>query len=195
MARDDPTIYLRIPADLKEKLDQEALNNRRSLTSEVVARLNESFEGPRKDVFDVLQRETEAMLAALTAQVQMQQMRIDLARVRLDGLFMKRRALEAESRELIAKAKTDRELKLAAAAGDELHQVLSDAASVEVELVGLAKERDETIAQLEHVRQMVDSARTGLEESLKSKRRAHLDEPPAQAALPLPKRRVILKRP
>jgi hypothetical protein len=39
MAREDPTIYMRIPADLKDQLDQQAKSNGRSLTAEVVARL------------------------------------------------------------------------------------------------------------------------------------------------------------
>lgn len=43
MARDDPTLYLRIPTELKEALDAAAAVNRRSLTSEVVARLSASF--------------------------------------------------------------------------------------------------------------------------------------------------------
>lgn len=44
MARDDPTIYMRIPSDLKERLDEEALKSGRSLTAEVVGRLRGSLE-------------------------------------------------------------------------------------------------------------------------------------------------------
>lgn len=43
MARNDPTIYMRIPQELKEKLDAASAENRRSLTSEVVARLQSTF--------------------------------------------------------------------------------------------------------------------------------------------------------
>jgi uncharacterized protein (DUF1778 family) len=43
MARDEPQINLRIPADLKDRLDHASTNNKRSLTAEVVARLEESF--------------------------------------------------------------------------------------------------------------------------------------------------------
>ncbi|WP_399696550.1 Arc family DNA-binding protein [Xenophilus sp.] len=45
MARTDPQINLRIPADLKDALDAEAAKNKRSLTAEVVARLEASL-GP-----------------------------------------------------------------------------------------------------------------------------------------------------
>ena len=45
MARDDPTIYMRIPQELKHSLDKAAFVNRRSLTAEVVARLQSSLEG------------------------------------------------------------------------------------------------------------------------------------------------------
>ncbi|WP_114810817.1 Arc family DNA-binding protein [Paraburkholderia kururiensis] len=43
MARDDPQINLRIPLELKERLDAASAKKRRSLTAEVVARLEASF--------------------------------------------------------------------------------------------------------------------------------------------------------
>ncbi|WP_297394053.1 Arc family DNA-binding protein [Hydrogenophaga sp.] len=43
MARTDPTIYMRIPEELKEALDTAAAKNKRSLTAEVVDRLEQSF--------------------------------------------------------------------------------------------------------------------------------------------------------
>ncbi len=43
MARSDPTIYMRIPQELKDQLDAEAAKNRRSVTAEVVDRLQRSF--------------------------------------------------------------------------------------------------------------------------------------------------------
>lgn len=45
MARDEPQINLRIPTALKERLDKASERNKRSLTAEVVARLEESFTG------------------------------------------------------------------------------------------------------------------------------------------------------
>ncbi|WP_321894537.1 Arc family DNA-binding protein [Paraburkholderia heleia] len=44
MARDDPQINLRIPAALKDRLDEASAQSKRSLTAEVVARLEESFD-------------------------------------------------------------------------------------------------------------------------------------------------------
>ncbi|ARL55947.1 Arc family DNA-binding protein [Burkholderia pseudomallei] len=56
MARDDPQINLRIPAALKERLDEVSAQNKRSLTAEVVARLEASLESaesaPRPSVDD-----------------------------------------------------------------------------------------------------------------------------------------------
>lgn len=49
MARDDPTIYMRLPADLKARLDAAAHENRRSVTAEVTARLQASFDAPFGD--------------------------------------------------------------------------------------------------------------------------------------------------
>jgi len=44
MARTDPQANLRIPADLKERLEEAAQAGRRSLNAEIVARLQGSFE-------------------------------------------------------------------------------------------------------------------------------------------------------
>ncbi|MFM0399682.1 Arc family DNA-binding protein [Paraburkholderia nemoris] len=44
MARDEPQVNLRIPANLKDLLDEASARNKRSLTAEVVARLEESFD-------------------------------------------------------------------------------------------------------------------------------------------------------
>lgn len=43
MARTDPQANLRIPADLKARLEDAARDSRRSLNAEIVARLQESF--------------------------------------------------------------------------------------------------------------------------------------------------------
>ena len=54
MARSDPTIYMRIPQELKDALDAAATENKRSLTAEVVARLEQSFEKNSVSSADVL---------------------------------------------------------------------------------------------------------------------------------------------
>lgn len=43
MSRDDPQFKLRLPADLKARIDQAAAENRRSINAELVARLEDSF--------------------------------------------------------------------------------------------------------------------------------------------------------
>jgi predicted DNA-binding protein len=43
MSRADPQVNFRIPAELKAQLDSAAAKNKRSITAELVARLEESF--------------------------------------------------------------------------------------------------------------------------------------------------------
>ncbi|KJU80978.1 hypothetical protein N619_01015 [Ectopseudomonas oleovorans] len=43
MSRSDPQVNFRMPADLKDRLEEAARNNRRSTTAEIVARLEDSF--------------------------------------------------------------------------------------------------------------------------------------------------------
>jgi len=66
MARTDPQVNLRIPAALKEKLEAASVANSRSITAEVVARLEASFEkGDAEGVVDFLLRETKHLSAKL----------------------------------------------------------------------------------------------------------------------------------
>ncbi|EZQ10735.1 Arc family DNA-binding protein [Acinetobacter sp. Ver3] len=44
MARTDPQVNFRIPAELKDKLDEAAKNNGRTLTAELILRLETTFE-------------------------------------------------------------------------------------------------------------------------------------------------------
>lgn len=48
MARQDPHFRLRLPEDLKTKIEDAATRNRRTMTSEIVARLESTFS--REDV-------------------------------------------------------------------------------------------------------------------------------------------------
>ncbi|RWO68946.1 MAG: Arc family DNA-binding protein [Mesorhizobium sp.] len=47
MAREDPQINIRMPASLKLRLEEAALELGRSVTAEIVARLEQSFVGPK----------------------------------------------------------------------------------------------------------------------------------------------------
>lgn len=56
MARTDPQVNFRIPADLKDRIEQAAIENGRSITGELVTRLEESFKletHPHKIPMDV----------------------------------------------------------------------------------------------------------------------------------------------
>lgn len=44
MARNDPQMNLRVPMELKEKIEKAALDNGRTITAEAVYRLENSFE-------------------------------------------------------------------------------------------------------------------------------------------------------
>lgn len=49
MARNDPQVNLRMPAELKAALDKAAEKSKRSLTAEIVARLTDSLVSPTPD--------------------------------------------------------------------------------------------------------------------------------------------------
>ncbi len=46
MARNDPQMNLRVPVELKEKIEKAAFDNNRTITAEAISRLEKSFENP-----------------------------------------------------------------------------------------------------------------------------------------------------
>ncbi len=63
MARNDPEFRLRLPESLKNKIEELAKKNQRSINAEIVARLEQSFalshfdpERTAKDIEDLLKR-------------------------------------------------------------------------------------------------------------------------------------------
>jgi hypothetical protein len=63
MARTDPQINLRVPADLKKKIELIAVENSRSINAEVVQRLEQSFEQKFEDIDSVPTEELMKELA------------------------------------------------------------------------------------------------------------------------------------
>lgn len=80
MARTDPQLNLRLPAELKDKLEEAATNNNRTLTSETVDRLIASFEQPAKpaEIAFVLSR---MEMRAAEAELDLSQMKSMLAEI------------------------------------------------------------------------------------------------------------------
>ncbi len=56
MKRADPLFKLRLPEPLREKLEKEAEANRRSLTTEILGRLESSFSDNQTKIFELSER-------------------------------------------------------------------------------------------------------------------------------------------
>ena len=74
MARNDPQVNLRLPADLKDQIEAAAIENRRTITAEVVARLQDSFlSSPSPiawpDLVELLNAEAKKRGAPITIKV------------------------------------------------------------------------------------------------------------------------------
>lgn len=65
MARNDPQMNLRVPAELKEKIERAAFESNRTITAEAVARLEQSFSDTEKtDLSSLLAEMRELRLEA-----------------------------------------------------------------------------------------------------------------------------------
>ncbi len=83
MARNDPQMNLRVPMELKEKIEKTALENGRTITAEAVYRLERSFEKTDQDGFDkgsVLQviQNQQVTIQDLTDQIKHFKMSFDI---------------------------------------------------------------------------------------------------------------------
>ncbi|KAF3999586.1 Arc family DNA-binding protein [Glaciimonas immobilis] len=65
MARNDPQMNLRLPVELKEQIEDAAAKNNRTLTAEVVDRLQQSFE----IVAGLKEKEIEALAEKIAARL------------------------------------------------------------------------------------------------------------------------------
>jgi len=66
MARNDPQMNLRVPMELKERIEKAALDNGRTITAEAVYRLEQSFDEPM--AFDPADAEMVTKLVAQSMQ-------------------------------------------------------------------------------------------------------------------------------
>lgn len=83
MSREDPQLKIRLPLELKEKITESAAEYGRSINSEVVTRLEESFEKDDAAEFDkefVLQviKSQESTITDLTDQIKHLKMSFDV---------------------------------------------------------------------------------------------------------------------
>ena len=85
MSREDPQLKIRLPLELKEKITQSAADHGRSINSEVIARLEQSFN-------KVNAHETEMYL--MNVMVKEQQKQIDQLQEMVKQLVFRDRKLE-----------------------------------------------------------------------------------------------------
>lgn len=62
MAREDLHFRLRIPDSLKAQVEQSAQENRRSMTAEIIARLEASFDAPSREEFELTKKWAQEFL-------------------------------------------------------------------------------------------------------------------------------------
>lgn len=80
MAREDLHFRLRIPEALKEKVEEAAEENRRSMTAEIIARLEESFAQPHRleQLINTIAEQTEKLNEAKVRTAYLEESRNEL---------------------------------------------------------------------------------------------------------------------
>lgn len=85
MSREDSQFKLRMPAELREKIEESAKEAKRSLNAEIVARLEESFrisvprpKSPAINVVEMAKDQKEAFIASIDRSLSMSNSPADL---------------------------------------------------------------------------------------------------------------------
>lgn len=107
MAREDLHFRLRIPDSLKAQVEQSAQENRRSMTAEIIARLEASFDAPSREEFELTKKWAQEFLReALDSAVEQIVAETGLSKAKDNTLFQRLAKLSGEdSSPVEAKAK------------------------------------------------------------------------------------------
>lgn len=171
---------LRLPKDLHAKLHEAAASAGRTYNSEIVSRLQESFE-LRAPAIDALRAQMDAEVRDLQMRGEMLAVRVEMARLRADALMSRQHAIELEAEALTRAAQTDEDFARADAKGKELAHVEQEAKALHTELQQLLDARADTMGRFEAMRGMLKDAGKALEDRLAAAKRTAPPEPESAA--------------
>lgn len=164
MARTDPTIYMRIPQELKDALDAASAENKRSLTAEVVARLEDSLF--KKSSSNGVPHEIAAYITALQNQSVMLDMRADMLKMRLESIGARVIAISQRTVGLDTSTLTDAELEQMEAEIEDLREAESEMVVIRGDLNALQEQRQEVLQHIKSLKSAVSTKVSDLEKVL-----------------------------
>ena len=164
MARADPQVNFRIPEALKSALEQAATAAGRSLTAEIVQRLESSFTATTSEELEHLQRVAMGTIETQRAQMEAAEMQNDLLALLLLELAPTDARVSARKRELVK------------GYADSLLSQRAIKPGMEADLLAKARVRREAIsAKLDQLRVDTDQLRTKFDSTDPSQRSATSD--------------------
>ena len=164
MSREDVQTNLRLPADLKERLQQAAEKNNRSLSAEVTHRLESSFIKIAVGERELVHR-FEEHLIKLQSRVEILDMRREMIRNRIDGVSIRTRLVNREIELLQARPDHPDNDAMAKAAKAELAVGRQELKSLKEDLDALTQGRDAVVHELAVYQQQVALMRKNLQQA------------------------------
>lgn len=168
MAREDPQMKIRFPVDLKDRIEESAKNNARTMNAEIVSRLEASFSASQSQVTQdgLFQYMIQSRIETITNRTETNKIREQLLRSRMETLRFRQRDLDRKKEMLInnpaalANAELDEMLLEIASVDDEMHQV-------HAELKNIERLTAANLAELETAKTLIASYRSKLEDQFK----------------------------
>lgn len=165
MSREDPQMKIRLPEELKARIDTSATQAGRSLNAEIVARL----EGSYRTDNDSFKRDLETQVAAVLARVDTLALRVDLIKSRMDNLFTRAHLISSETERMTRDAQTDEDFAKAKARFAEYDEVQAEAAALGEQAKQVIAERDAELQRMNSLQAVLKAYREKLEVALAKK--------------------------
>lgn len=162
MSREDPQMKIRLPEELKARIDASAAQAGRSLNAEIVARL----EGSYRTDNDSFKRELEAQVAVILTRADTLSLRVDLIKSRMDNLFTRAHLISSETERMAKAAQTDEDFAKAEAMIAEYNKIQLEANALGEQAKQLIVERDAELQRMNSLQDVLKAYREKLETAL-----------------------------
>nr|WP_157019833.1 Arc family DNA-binding protein [Acidovorax temperans] len=154
-----PSYPLRMPDELKARVQAAAEESGRSLHAELLARLEGSFRAENES----FKREIEAQVSSVLARSDTLSLRIDLIKSRMDNLFTRAHLISSETERMAKDAQTDEDFAKAEARIAEYNEIQTEAAALGAQAEQLIAERDAELQRMHTLKEALREYRERLE--------------------------------
>lgn len=157
-----PSYPLRMPDDLKARVQAAAEASGRSLHAELLTRIEDSFRAENEK----FKREIEAHVAASETRVETFTLRIELLRNRIDNLSTRAHLISSETERMLNAAQSDEDFAKVKDRVAEYDEIRAEASALREQAIQLLAERDTELQRMKTLQATLHAYAEKLEATL-----------------------------